>query len=308
MDSFFVSPNNKADQRKMSLRIGLDDDVKEFDVSYQMSCQVKKTVLSVQDTATITIDNLATNLRNELVGYFSMWAARNRSQPFVPVDVRIGRASWDDERWITPFRGAILETSMSNPPDISLSIKCATSLIDMNIASTGFVAPVLAKLATFQQLCQWAANLVNMPLRYEVKENLPAISPNVVAGVIQKAYSLTAVVGLLANFHKSKICVFVDNGVLVVTEWGRALLGDVVDVSSTSADGRLIGIPSVTQWGVKFTTLADTTVQLAGAVNLYSELNPSVNQPWVITGVEYNVTSRENAWYATWTGSPSSAK
>jgi len=175
-------------------------------------------------------------------------------------------------------------------------------LIDMNLASTDFITKTLAKITTHKELCIWAANLVNMPLRYEVSIALPAMSAGVFAGVIQRAYSLTAVVGLLANFQKDKVAVFVDDGELVVTEWGKALQGTTVDVNATTG---LIGIPAITQWGVQFTTMADAPIRLAGGVNLFSELNPSVNQPWVITGVEYTVTSRDTAFYATWMGSPS---
>ncbi|MNE01929.1 hypothetical protein D3C80_943840 [compost metagenome] len=219
----------------------------------------------------------------------------------MPIDVRIGRASKPDQ-WTTVFIGAILETGLGNPPDLDLQLKCTTSLIDMNLASTDFITKTIAKVTSHRELCQWAADLVNMPLRYEVSAVLPAMSAGVFAGVIQRAYSLTAVVGLLANFQKDKVAVFVDDGELIVTEWGNALQGTTVDVNATTG---LIGIPTVTQWGVQFTTLADTPIRLAGGVNLMSELNPSVNQPWVITGVDYSITSRDTAWYATWMGSPS---
>lgn len=298
-----LSQLNVVDNRRLSLRIGANDLVDEFTEEFNITCKVKKNVLAVQNQCTVTIDNLTAERRNFLVGYFSEWDSRNYVQPFVPLDVRIGRASAPTEL-STIFRGAIFETWQGNPPDITLGFKCITSLIDMNISSTGFVTRTLATLTTHRELCQWAADLVNMPLRYEVTIPLPAVSASAHATVIQKAYSLSAVVGLLANFHKDKVCVFVDDGVLVVTEWGRALQGEVVDVS---VENWLIGVPSITQWGVQFTTLADAPIRLAGAVNLTSRLNPSVNQPWVITQVEYDISSRDTNWYATWTGSPSGA-
>lgn len=298
------APRNKVDNRKLSLRIGDGDNVVEFNEDFYITCRTQKTVLAVQNTCTITIDNLTAERRNYLVGYFTQWASRNYSQPFVPVDIRIGRQSAPD-KLITVFRGAILETSLGNPPDISLTLNCVTSLIDMNISSTGFVVHALPKLSSFKAVCEWAANLVSMPLRYEVSATLPAVSARTSALIIQKAYSLSAVVGLLANLHKNTVCVFVDDDTLVVTEWGLALQGELVEVNANSTDGQLIGIPSITQWGVKFTTLADTNVRLAGAVNLTSTLNPTVNQQWVVTGVEYDITSRDTGWYATWTASPS---
>lgn len=294
---------NKVDQRRLSLRIGSDTIVEEFTEEFYITCRTKKNVLSVQNQCTISIDNLTAERRNFLLGYFTQWESRNYSQPFIPVDIRIGRES-NESQLTTVFRGAILETSLGNPPDITLGLKCITSLIDMNIASTDYVSRTLPKVSTHRELCQWAADLVNMPLRYEVSIPLPAVSASAHATVIQKAYSLTAVVGMLANFHKDKVCVFVDDGVLIVTEWGKALQGEVVEVSAANW---LIGIPTVTQWGVQFTTLADAPIKLAGAVNLISELNPSVNQPWVMTQVEYDLTSRDTSWYATWSGSPSAA-
>lgn len=298
-----VDELNWVDQRKLSLRIGSNEFVEEFDEGFQLTCRTKKNVLAVQNQCTITIANLTAERRNFLLGYFTQWENRNYSQPFVPIDLRIGRAS-NPRQLTTIFRGAVLETSIGSPPDITLNIKCQTSLIDMNISSTGFVTKTVARLSTHRQLCQWAADLVNMPLVYEVTIPLPTIPASTNAAIIQKAYSLTAVVGMLANFHKDKVCVFVDDGQLIVTEWGRALRGEILEVNASVG---LIGIPMVTQWGVQFTTLADVPIRLASAVNLYSELNPAVNQNWIMTQVDYDLSSRDNNWYATWSGSPSAA-
>lgn len=300
-NNFVLNSMNKVDNRKLSLRIGTDNLVEDFDEGFHITVRTKKNVVTVQNQCTITIDNLTAERRNYLLGYFTQWASRNYAQPFVPVDIRIGRQSAPDSL-ITVFRGAVFETSLGAPPDLTLTLKCVTSLIDMNISSTGFVTKTLAKVSTHRELCEWAASLVNMPLRYEVTIPLPAVSASAHATVIQKAYSLTAVVGLLANFHKDKVCVFVDDDTLVVTEWGKALQGTRLVVSASNG---LIGIPTVTQWGCQFNVLADTPIRLAGAVDLYSELNPAVNQPWIMTGVEYDISSRDNSWYATWTGSPS---
>lgn len=293
--------NNAVDNRRLSLRIGNGDLVEEFTEEFYITCRTSKNVLAVQNQCTITIDNLTAERRNYLIGYFTQWASRNYGQPFVPLDIRIGRQSKPDAL-TTVFRGAILETSLGNPPDITLTLSCITSLIDMNISSTGYVSSTIPRLSSFKEVCQWAANLVNMPLRYEVDQALPAVAANTSALIIQKAYSLSAVVGLLANLHKTKICVFVDDDTLIVTEWGKALQGEIVEVNAATG---LIGIPQITQWGVKFTTLADTPIRLAGAVDLFSAMNPAVNQNWIITGVEYDITSRDGSWYATWSASPS---
>lgn len=302
MNIYLPAPTNTVDQRKLSLRMGIENDlVREFDESFFITAKVSKNILEVQNSCTVTIANLNVITRSALLQHFTAWDARNKKQPFVPLDIRIGRAS-NPDKLVTIFRGAISESDMSMPPDMIITLKCMTSLIDMNIATTDFLTKTIPRLSSHRELCQWAADLVNMPLRYEVEIPLPVIPARITAGVIQKAYSLTAVVGMLANFHKDKVAVFVDDGELIVTEWGKALRGELVEVNATTG---LIGMPKITTWGVSFQTLADMPIRLAGAVNLTSELNPTVNQKWIVTGVEYDVTSRDNNWYATWSASPS---
>lgn len=301
MIKYEASKDNKVDPRKVSFRMGYENTVYEFDESFQITCKIKKNVLEVQNTCTIQISNLTPTRRNLLLGYFTAWDSRNRAQPFIPVDLRIGRASKPD-LLTTVFRGSVFETGMSDPPNIVVDMKCLTSLIDQNIASTNFLTKVLPKLSSHRELCQWAADLANIPLRYEVTTPLPPTDARVAAGVIQRAYSVSAVVGMLANFHKDKVAVFIEDGEMIVIEWGKALRGELVEVN---AGKWLIGAPRVTQWGVTFRTLADAPIRLAGGVNLFSELNPAVNQKWIITGVEYDISSRDTNWYATWSASPS---
>lgn len=303
MEIYNVSPNNRVDPRLVSLRIGdsISNIVSEFDESFMITGKIKKNVLEVQNTCVIQIANLTPERRNKLLGAFTSWSSRNRAQPFIPVDLRIGRASKPKDM-ITIFRGSIFETGMSDPPDLVVDMKCMTTLIDQNIASTNFLTKTLPRLSSHRELCQWAADLANMPLRYEVTAKLPPTEARVAAGVIQKAYSISAVVGMLANFYRDKVAVFVEDGELVVAEWGKALRGELVTVDASKW---LIGSPRITQWGVTFKTLADAPIRVAGGVKLFSELNPAVNQDWVITGVEYDITSRDTNWYATWTASPS---
>lgn len=305
-----ATPINAVDNRIVRIRLGqgtqsnpgemTGDNVTEFTETFEMSVRTHKDVLHVQNTCRVTIDNLTTARRNALTKYFTMWRARNFAQPFIPMDVRIGRKSTPD-KLITVFRGSILQSNFGNPPDTTMDLECQTSLMEMNIASTNYISNVAPRLGTFKALCQWAADLVGYELRYEVSTNLPAIAPGTSALVVQKAYSLSAIVGMLANMHKTQICVFADDGVLVVCEWGVALQGEAVTVDATSG---LIGIPAITQWGVRFTTLADTPIRVAGQVTLNSKMNPDVNQNWIVTGVDYDITSRGNSFYATWTASP----
>jgi len=305
MDIYQAAPGNMVDPRRVSLRIGDNesDIVSEFDESFMITGKIKKNILEVQNTCTIQIANLAPERRNKLLGALTSWSSRNRAQPFIPIDLRIGRASKPAD-FTTVFRGSIYESGMSDPPDVIVDLKCMTSLIDQNIASTNFLTKVLPKLSSHRALCQWAADLANIPLRYEVTISLPPTDARVAAGVIQKAYSISAVVGMLANFYRDKVAVFVEDGELVVVEWGKALRGELVRVDATKW---LIGSPRITQWGVCFKTLADAPIRVAGGVDLFSELNPAVNQKWVVTGVEYDISSRDTNWYATWTASPSAS-
>jgi hypothetical protein len=61
----------------------------------------------------------------------------------------------------------------------------------------------------------------------------------------------------------------------------------------------MIGIPEVTEQGVKVKFLFDSVTKLGGAVRITSVLNPSANGYYVIFKLEFDLTSRDNNFYMT---------
>lgn len=300
----------EINQRKLQLKIGNleSDEVYTFNEDANISIRCKKTALSLQNVATITIDNIRQDLRNYLIGGFNEWDARNQKQPFVPVEFYIGRAratsygaGSDGAHMRRIYVGSIHTTSMTQPPDVSVQMNCVSSLIDQNVAGTGFITQLIPRSGTFKDLFMLLGEMMNsVEPFYEATIN-PQVSASKFSQLLLQSYSLTGAVAFLAGLFPSEILIFIDDDKLYAVDKGAPLKGATVDITAESG---MIGIPAITPWGVQFKTLADVPCRIGGAVNLISVMNPSVNGQYVITQAEYEVTSRETPFYTTWHASP----
>lgn len=300
--------SNEINQRKLLLKFAnpATGVVTSFDENANLRIQVKKTVLSLQNTAVIAVDNLRPDRRNFLVSGFNQWQARNMAQPFIPVEFFIGRARTtnagygpgDEMRRL--YVGSVHTTSMTQPPDVSLQMTCMSSLIDQNAAGTGFITSLVPKATTFKDLFMLLGRMMtSVEPVYEATKN-PPVSATKYSELLLKSYSLTGAVAFLATLFDD-ILIFIDDDKLYAIDKGSPIKGGVVDVN---VDSGLIGFPVVTQWGVEFKTMADVPVRLGGAVRLASRFNPGVNGEYIVTQVNYEVTSRDVPFYATWHASP----
>jgi hypothetical protein len=108
---------------------------------------------------------------------------------------------------------------------------------------------------------------------------------------------------LLVNIqdaYKPNVAAFIDNNVLYVKDVNK-----VISTAQVVTVKEFIGTPLWTEWGVDFMTLFDPNITLAGAATLESKMNPSLNQTFVISSLEYDLTSREIPFYVKASANPS---
>lgn len=283
------------DLRKLAVNLSINNvDVTTYDERFNIKVRVQKNVLSIQNQCTIEITNINPDERAYLLGQMTSRSLRKNATPFVPVTIEIGRAS-DGETGNQPrtvFVGAVVQAATTMPPDIGITLSCATSQND----KTKLVAVNHPKGGSFKSLCAWAATQLGVELQYEADD--------VSASAINLNYTVEGLIGLLAQQYSDRIVAYLDDKTLFVRNINKALNGAVVDVNESTG---LIGIPAFNEWGVEFTTLADTQIRLGGGVNLASKRNPNVSGEYVVTAVDYELESRGNSWYANWRASPPAA-
>ena len=61
----------------------------------------------------------------------------------------------------------------------------------------------------------------------------------------------------------------------------------------------MIGIPEITEYGIKVKFLADHTTQIGGSIVLQSEMHPLANGTFMINRLEFDIANRETPFYFT---------
>lgn len=277
------------DQRLLSVTFGLGGDLfHTYDQKFNIRVRAKKDMAGYGNTCSIDIMNLSEADRNAIVGGFDLWRARKIATPFVPVEIKIGRASTGLIRKV--YLGCIASSSMTMPPDINMTIQCITSQnsrIDLSAVD-------MPRQGTLHALCEWAAKMLNVPLVFEATEQPPLRSP-------MRLFNIASLPGMLNMMFPGKLSIHIDDDKLIVRDINKALVGPMIDVNLNTG---LIGMPNWNEWGVTFTTMADIHIPIGGSVNLSSILNKSVNGQYIVYASDSDLETFGNSWYTTYRASP----
>ena len=87
---------------------------------------------------------------------------------------------------------------------------------------------------------------------------------------------------------------YLDNETLVVKDRGKPLANRVKVINASTG---MIGIPEATERGVKVRILFDLETDLGGQIDLTSELNPALNGSYTIYKIDFDLATRDTAWY-----------
>lgn len=178
------------------------------------------------------------------------------------------------------FQGDIVSCMPTQPPDIILKFKCQTG------ASTKgkIVSSAQAGSATLSRIASQVATDIGTALHFEATDKTIA------------NYAFTG--GALKQVSKlgdaGAIDAFVDDTLLVVKDSGVPLK-NVVRV--LSADSGMIGIPEITEHGVKVTYLLDNSSRLGGALQIVSTVYPALNGTYTIFKLNWNISTRDKPFY-----------
>jgi hypothetical protein len=258
--------------------------------------RIYKASLEIQNRATIEVYGLSKTLREQLLSQFSMW---NRQQMlagnpnyniWAPVTIYAG---WETQtaqgltsNVATVFVGQVAFVEIiSGPPNVGIRLTCYSRQIDKS-AAYSTPAPTTG---TFAQFVQWGATQMGFGNSYTLDSKLSNRPANNLGGMI---YKISDILPTIQNAWFPNVAAFIDDNHLYVKD--RNL---IINPASIYTYSSFIGIPSWTEWGIEFTTLFDPTIRLAGGVNVQSMLNPSLNGEYVVMELEYDLTSREEAFY-----------
>lgn len=291
--------------RVLKVTISLPGGDVVLDQGLQLDISVYKAALAIQSRATVTAMGLSTTLRQQLLSQFTAWNKRKvetggADPNWIGIKVEAGYAVESpnggvNNQTAVVFVGQIvLVDPVSGPPNIGVRITCYTRQVD----KTKFVTVPSPEAPTFQQYVVWAAGQMGFgdKLTFDCS---PDIANRIIQNPSRSTYVASALLIDIQNTFRPDVAAFVDNDQLIVKDRNR-----IINVGAISNVTEFIGTPVWTEWGVTWTTLMDPTVALAQAAKLTSIMNPGVNGTYVITELEYQLSSRSNPFYVKASGAP----
>lgn len=266
----------KFDPRLLSVEIQIRDQLTVFNEDFAITVSGTKYANSLQNTCDIQIANMATDKRDYLLTETSPFNANKTPKV---CNVKAGRVS---SGLFLVYSGNIMTTGIKQPPDIMLQMKCGTGHFQKGRVGThsGGASTDLHTLARSA-----AANLGLSP-RLEV--------PNMNVANYHHSGNALGEVGTLGE--SGNCLAYVDDAHLILKPINVALSGPAVEVSEETG---MVGVPEVTEQGLKVTFLFDSAAKLGGGIIVKSKLNPAANGTFVIYKLSFKLSSRDTEFYYT---------
>lgn len=241
-----------------------------------ISAEGSKATNESQAECTVTLTNLTKDVRDYLLKETSPFNKKKDKKVLI---VEAGRKSTGSKRI---FEGDITESTISQPPDIALTLKA--------LANNSQKGKIVANTQPAQSKLSEIAKKVAEDL--ELSLNFQANDKNV------QSYSFTG--SALKQVNKlseaGNVNAYIDGEFLIVKNQEEPLRGRRRVLNK---DNGMIGIPETTEKGIKVQFLLDTTTELGSDLRLESELNPSVSGSYTVYKLSFSISNRDLPFY--WT-------
>ena len=272
------------DDRLLRVGIEIEGQIRIFEgnpqdggVGFDIRVKGAKFGSLTQNETEVSIANIDQESRNFLLTEGTPFnRLRNRVRPRLFIEA--GRVSSGYQR---VFEGDITTTSVSQPPDIILTIRALTSQFQKGELISAESLP----MATLEQISQSAADSLGLRLDF-ITENNPQIANyqynGSAAGQIDKISSLVSDE------------VYIDDDTLVI----KAPVQPIQGRSRTlNINNGLIGIPEFQEFGIKVTFLFDSFSTVGTQIELESLVYPATNGLYNIYKLEFDLASRDTPFY-----------
>lgn len=289
--------------RKRLIRISITIEGQTFKLTEELGLRVKvnKAALSIQNRATVEVTGLTTEMREGLLSQFTAWNKRlvDSAQiqgKYARITIEAGYASQGKEDLSIIFLGdVVLVDPVSGPPDIGVRITAFSRQID----KTRWISNVAPAKMTFYNLVAWAAEQMGFGTNFVCETSY---NDKEIENPARSMHIVGSLVIYIQDLYKPDVAAFIDDDVLIVKDRNK-----IVSRASLVPVNKLVGTPSWNEWGMEFVTMFDPAIRLAGGIALTSKMNPGINGNYVLTSLEYDLTSRERAFYVKGAGSPPAA-
>lgn len=229
---------------------------------------------SLQDECEVQISNMTRANRDFLLTEASPFNGNKTPKRII---VEAGRKSTGVHKL---FEGDITQVTPTQPPDISLTIKAKTS----QFAKGSLVVNSKDGLTDLSVIAADVAKSMDLSLTFEATEKK----------IGSYSYSGPKLQQLEKLAEAGNVDAFIDGKILVVKDRNVPLQNVVHELS---ADSGMIGIPEITEQGVKVKYLLDPQSRTGGQLTVRSKLNPAASGNYTIFKLSFDVANRDTPFY-----------
>lgn len=263
----------QLDPRIVRIGIEIDGRIKYFE-GLDIHAQGTKYANSIQNEAEVKISNLNKETRDYILTETSPFNLNRKPKKLI---IEAGRESYGTTQI---FVGNITSSSIGQPPDIPITLKSLTK----NHKKGNVISRSRGAVSRLSTISQGVADDLETNLIFEADDK----------NISNYSFSGGALKQMDALQDAGGVDVFIDNETLIVKNRGTPLKGQkrVLNI-----DTGLIGIPELTEHGLRATCLIDNKTAIGGALEIQSLLNPSLNGLYSIYQMGFNIASRDTPFY-----------
>lgn len=264
---------NELDPRIVQVSIEVNGKVATYDQIYIKAVGTKY-ANALQNEMQLTLTNLDKVTQDFIL---------TETSPFNPnrtpkiVRLYAGRQSYGTT---LIYSGNVTSAVVSQPPDLTVTLKCLTG----NYVKGTVLSRNHPGVATLSEIAAGVAQDTQTILNFQ------ATNKNITNYTFSgSSLDQVGLLGAMGNVNA-----FIDNDILVVKDGAVPITGAVRELSSSSG---MVGIPEITEQGVKVKYLLDNVSRLGGGLQIRSDIYPAVNGLYIIYKLGFEIANRDTPFY-----------
>jgi hypothetical protein len=262
------------DPRIVKLNIEVNGKTKTYSSPMNIRATGTKYGNALQNDCTVTIMNLDRATQDFILTETSPYTL-NRTPKTVILEA--GRESYGTA---VIYRGNVIKSIVSQPPDIGVTLTCLTG----NFLKGNIITRNQSGSATLEAICRGVSQDTSTILNFQAtNKNVGNYSFG--GGALNQVELLNSMGGVNA---------FIDDDTLIVKD---ALIPLTGITRVLSAETGMIGIPEFTEQGIKVKMLIDNQTKLGAGLQINSVQYPAANGQYVIYKLGFDIASRDVPFY-----------
>lgn len=264
---------NELDPRVVQVSIEVNGKIATYDQIYIKAVGTKY-ANALQNEMQLTLTNL-----DKVTQDFILTETSPFNPNRTPKTVRLfaGRESYGTT---LIYSGNVTSTLVSQPPDLTVTLKCLTG----NYIKGTVLARTHPGVTSLSEIAAGVAQDTKTILNFQATNK----------NITNYTFSGSSLdqVGLLGSM--GKVNAFIDNDILVVKDGAVPIIGAVRELSSSSG---MVGIPEITEQGIKVKYLLDNVSRLGGGLRITSDIYPAINGLYIIYKLGFEISNRDTPFY-----------